>query len=136
MMIVMWRFLLPPVTGSISHLGYKVQHFLTEIKQHYNTGRHGNIENHYLLPPEILQAGRKLKSVLRSEVSLIGRGLLLTVVSPGKHTDTSAAGRLRLQSRYILCSPARVKYTRPLQLLLQHGCAEETAWTFSLQGVC
>lgn len=51
----------------------------------------GNCRNYCLIPPQILHAFRKPMSVLSSEVSLIGRGLLLTAVTPGRHTDHASA---------------------------------------------
>lgn len=70
--------------------------FITGIKQ--QTVIPENLETHGVIICSLLRflcADRKLKPEPRSEVSLIGRGLLLTAVSAGKHTDASPAAEER-----------------------------------------
>lgn len=79
------------------------------------SGQHGDTEDRYLLPPEILCVDRKPQSVPSSEVSLIGRAPLLTTVCPGRHghlAGRTVSGRSRGTSSST--APPRL-----LQLLLR-----------------
>lgn len=87
---------------------------------------------HQQLLSHTLRSCRKLKSALSSQVNLIGNRLLQTTVSPGRLIVSLPGVRLRLLTRYILCSPAQFKPTYCtsrwlLQPPMQHDSTEMLA---------